>query len=180
MSTAGISAASLPRVPFTVAVLSGIPISCLSVMVASTLSAYGDLPRAGGLAALNGDLQHSVAVLGIDALRIYILGKGDHAPEVSVEALPPVVLRFLLSVDPAASGDGQQILLDGHVKGLRIQSSSEQVHIDAFRGRADVDGRESAPLYCANACGPRGVPVKLARLTLQASELLEWVGIEIE
>jgi len=107
-------------------------------------SAHCNLPRPGRLAALNGDLQHPVAVLGFDPLRVHVNGQCDHASKISVVALAPVILSALVRLDLVAARDGQQVLLDRHVDLFRVQAGSEQIDIDSLRRSADID-RGDAP-----------------------------------
>src|SRR5438105_14190715 len=116
MSTAGISTTSLWRVllstavedstlSFSTAVDPRLATFCVAVMDLALLSINSDLPRPCGLVALNGDLEHAVAVLGLDALRVDVIRQRDHAPEFAIEALAPVVLGFLVHLHVPGSGD---------------------------------------------------------------------------
>src|SRR5690349_4083199 len=104
-----------------------------------------DLPRARRLVTLHRDLQDSVSVGRVHPVGVGVLGKRDDPPEVAVKALLPVVAGFVISLDLAAAGNGQQVLLDRHVDRPRIRPGSEYIDVDALGRRTDIDRGVSAP-----------------------------------
>src|SRR5438034_1212348 len=76
-------------------------------------SIHCDLPRPRGLATLDRDLEHPVAVLRVDPVRVHVIGQGDHAPELPIEPFLPIVVGCLVDGHLAVSGHREQVLLDG-------------------------------------------------------------------
>src|SRR5438067_4635116 len=147
-------------------------------MIASIGSIHDDLPRPRRLAALNRDLKDTIAVRGVDAIRVDVIRKRDDAPELAVETLAPVVLGFFGYIDLPASRNGQQVLLDRKVEALRVKARREQIDVDPFRRGADVDGRKRAPANRADPRRPRPCGEELIHFVLDAPEAVEEAGVE--
>ena len=58
------------------------------------------------------------------AARSRIVRKRDDASELSLEALAPVVIGVLISLNPAPARHGQQVLLDRDVEILHIVANA--------------------------------------------------------
>src|SRR5437870_9630210 len=123
--------------------------------------------------ALQADLQYPVAILGVDAVRIYVFRQGDHATKLSVKAFLPVVGRFFLDRQAPLAGDQQQVLLNREIDALRIQARSEQVDVHGIRGGAYIGGWESPTRNRADARGRCPAAKELVHVLLHPSELIE-------
>src|SRR6204780_1385356 len=75
-------------------------------------SADLDLTGFGDLAAAHAYLKYPVAVLGLDALRIDVLGQSDNPAEFAIEALLPKISRLLINRQRPCARDRQHISLD--------------------------------------------------------------------
>ena len=85
-------------------------------------------------------MQYAVGIARIDLFRIHILWQRDHAPKGSAETLPAVVLRALRHFDIPLPRYGEQVLLNGDIQCLRIESGGEEIDIDAIACGPNVDG----------------------------------------
>src|SRR5438067_5303316 len=141
-------------------------------------SIHCDLPRPRGLATLDRDLEHAVAVLRVDSAGVHVIGQGDDAPELPIEPFLPVVVGRLVDGHFAVPGHSEQVLLDGDIQALRIEARGEEIHVHPLGGGPDVNGRERAPSCGADAGRQRPAAEELVHLALEAPELVEKVYIE--
>src|SRR6185369_9091735 len=146
----------------------------VSLIFASLLNV--DAPGLGGLAALDADMQHAIAVFRAHRTGIDIVGQRDDAPEAAAEAFVDVRRGLGLGRRQLArtfAGHGQDALFDLHVDAGRVNTGCEGIDLDRLRCRTDVQGRKAATGKAADA--GRDVEV-LPHFVLQAFQLGEEVA----
>src|SRR4030095_4737049 len=114
----------------------------------SSLSADVDATRLRSLAPPDADVQHPVAVGGLDLVRIEVVGERDHAMEAAGEALVEMHAGPLVPRRQGAwalAGDRKHAALDLHVDRPGVQSRRKRVDLGRVGRLGRVQGRESAP-----------------------------------
>src|SRR5574337_788770 len=135
-STGGIMVASLR-------LASGDLVTVLVSLMSSSLL-NGDAPMLGLFLALDTDMQHTVAILGLDGARVGVVGEGDHPPETAGEALVDMHGGLLGNrISLALAGDGEDALFELHFDARRVEPRGEGVDLHRAGGTAHVQGREA-------------------------------------